>query len=79
MNVSVLVSRCIRDRLFAVSLFNESFYSLDTAMSVGKTKQADGVSVIVRPNYNEEDSKGRFFREWRSFNGSPFEEVRWDF
>lgn len=34
--------------------------------------------VIVRPNYGETDEKGRFFREWRSFDGEPLKEIRWD-
>lgn len=36
-----------------------------------------GFAIIIRPNYNETDDAGnRFFREWRSFNGAPFKEIR---
>lgn len=37
-----------------------------------------GISVIVRPAYNETDEQDKqYFREWRSFDGGEFNEVRW--
>lgn len=33
-----------------------------------------GLSVLVRPSYNDPENEGEFY-EWRSFNGEPFEKV----
>lgn len=52
-------------------------YNTAGALADGEARKAVGVAVIVRPNYNESDSEGRYFREWRSFNGQPFKECRW--
>jgi len=41
----------------------------------GDMYREKGVCVIVRPNYNEKDDKGTFYREWRSFNGEELKEV----
>lgn len=49
-----------------------------SAQRLGESLLAKGKCVIVRPTYNEEDSRGQFFREWRSFNGEPFYECRWN-
>lgn len=77
--ITVIVSRFTNNRIYGPRLLDVKTQSLDDAFAIGKDKTADGMSVIVRPNYNETDSKGRFFREWRSFNGEPFKEVRWEF
>lgn len=38
-----------------------------------------GKAIIIRPNYNEYAEDGKvFYREWRSFNGNPFQEVRFE-
>lgn len=39
-----------------------------------------GQCVIIRPAYNEADPVLGlwYFREWRSFNGGPFVESRWN-
>jgi hypothetical protein len=76
--VQVIVSRCVGDRIYGDRLVDQTFSSLTQAKLLGAANKAEGKSVIVRPNYNEEDEKGRFFREWRSFNGESFKEVRWD-
>lgn len=49
------------------------------AAKEASTLVADGIAVIIRPTYNEVDEStgGRFFREWRSFNGAKFQECRW--
>lgn len=75
--ISVLVSKCIQDRIWGDRLFDENFLSLEEAQNIGISKKVPGVCVIVRPSYNEKDEKGTFFREWRSFNGEPFKECRW--
>lgn len=49
---------------------------MDVAKALGNPHRGLGVSVLIRPNYNETDADGTFFREWRSFNGEPFREVR---
>lgn len=53
---------------------DEEYDDYVTAMKRGLDCIAFGMSVIVRPNFNEE----KFYREWRSFDGKPFEEVKWD-
>lgn len=60
-------------------IVDERFTSLVIANSLGEMAKREGWRVIIRPNYNEEDIDGPFFREWRSFNGEPFNEVRWRF
>lgn len=47
---------------------------LESAREEAEAKIAKGVSVVLRPDYNEQDQQGRFFREWRSFDGGPLEE-----
>jgi hypothetical protein len=39
--------------------------------------RAVGKAVIIRPSFNEVDEHGSFFREWRSFDGEMFYEIRW--
>lgn len=84
--VVVIVSKCIWDSRAgswrAWDRVSESRYSsLEEAMQQGEANACEGLSVIVRPTYNEFDplpdgSKNKFFREWRSFDGKSFEEVR---
>ncbi len=76
--VSVIVSRYANNRVYD-RVLDVTTQNIDTAFAIGKDNARDGMSVIVRPNYNETDSKGRFFREWRSFNGESFKECRWEF
>jgi hypothetical protein len=75
--VSVISSQCVRDRVFGDRLRDATFRNVESANDFARELLEPGVSVIVRPNYNEHDHNGRFFREWRSFNGEPFREVRW--
>lgn len=77
--VSVIVSKCVDDRIFGDRLIDTSFPSVGRARVIGNQYRAKGACVILRPNYNETDADGRFFREWRSFNGEPFKEVRFGF
>jgi len=82
-HTTVIVSACFfdqRNQTWRTSnrLSEESYASLEEAMTSGQNQVGEKRSVIVRPSYNEEDEKGRYYREWRSFNGSPFEECRWD-
>lgn len=59
---------------------NRGFARATTAAADKIGESLCTLCVIVRPNYNETDDQGRrFFREWRSFNGSTLEEVRWYF
>jgi hypothetical protein len=80
--VFVIVSRCEKGtksgegRIIDERDFEVLFSSLEKAMTEGEGWRSDGICVIVRPNYNEEDEKGHFFREWRSFNGEKLTEVR---
>lgn len=56
--------------------YREDF--LDEEEAKKKAVPEKGKCVILRPRFNEEDEKGRFFREWRSFDGEPLKEVRWE-
>lgn len=80
--ISVIVRKCTPegDRVYGDFVCN-SFDAddLDRAIDIAKENSNEGFSVIIRPNFNEEDEKGRFFREWRSFNGSLFKEVRFQY
>lgn len=77
--VSVIVSKCTPDgQRISERISEEKFPSIVVAKSIGNSKLASGVCVIVRPNYNEPDESGRWFREWRSMNGEPFKEVVFD-
>jgi hypothetical protein len=57
----------------------QSLSTLEEALILGNSLVGERLSVIVRPSYNEKDASGKFFREWRSFNGEPFKECRWNF
>lgn len=84
--VSVIVSRCVarKDTSFPFKetwssygecLTNKTFPSVESARDFAEPKRDQGMSVVIRPNYNE-PNEGYQYREWRSFNGEPFEEVR---
>lgn len=76
MTVHVLVSSYAEERI-GERLSDSRHPSLEEAQACGETLRAKGVCVIVRPTYNETDRNGRFFREWRSFDGAEFIECRW--
>jgi hypothetical protein len=83
--IQVIVSCCnaaddvdLVDLFLGDRSFDATFHNLVDATAAAKKRMAKGVCVIIRPNYNEEDPKGKFFREWRSFNGEAFKECRWD-
>ena len=52
---------------------------INNAMESAKRYMHQGMAVIVRPKYNDISENGRTvgFREWRSFNGEPLQEVVW--
>lgn len=84
--ITVIVSkaRAILDgdlpsyRVYGDRLVDETFTDMDAAKSLADSKLGKGLSVILRPNYNETDENGkRYFREWRSFDGEALREVRW--
>lgn len=80
--VSVLVTKCVGNASRGFSSYGERLVdevlpSVEEATVLGNTKRGKGLSVIVRPHYNEVDDNGRFFREWRSFDGDEFKECRW--
>ena len=77
---NLIVSKCYFDRKngyrLGDRLFSATFGSVEEAMKRAADCCLPGVAVTVRPNYNEKDERGRFFREWRSFNGGALEEIR---
>lgn len=80
--VSVIVGECYPAsptgaRIHVSTNETSRFTSIQEAFAFGHSKRAVGFAVIVRPTYNEKDSCGEFYREWRSFNSSAFEEYRW--
>lgn len=82
--ITVIVSKCYTNRegvqcAYGDRIVDESFSDVAQATSRARKETREGVSVIVRPNYNEKDADGEFFREWRSFNGEPLKEVRFSF
>ena len=59
---------------------NIPFIDLILAFAFADRILAPGLSVTVRPAYNEVDDKGKgYFRIWRSFNGEALKEVRFEF
>ncbi len=75
--VSLIVSKCTNEnRIYGDRLIDITFSTLEEAIVMGDKKRAAGLSVIVRPNYNEHDSKGKFYRELRSFNSNNFKECQ---
>ncbi len=83
MNVQVIVTLCCAGeggyRIYGERLHDDTFASLEAARLWGESAKDQGLSVLIRPNFNERDETGaRFFREWRSFDGRPFQEIRWN-
>jgi len=84
-DVSLIVSHVSWDNLanswrltLAETIFRENFFSVEDARKAGEGFRGERISVLIRPNYNEENDTEEFFREWRSFNGEDFAEVRWN-
>lgn len=83
--VSVIVSRCVKNtppgegRIYGDRIVDTGFDTVSEALEEGKFQCGDGRSVVVRPNYNESDADGTFYREWRSFNGEQLKEVRFPY
>ena len=78
--IQLIVVKCAgNNQVYGDRLVDAPFTSLVVAKSLGEMARMEGWCCIIRPAYNEEDEKGRFFREWRSFNGEPFKECRWSF
>lgn len=81
--VNVIVVKCagVDDncRSYGDRLVDATYDTVEEATAQADPHRRQGVSVIVRPTYNESDDKGRFFREWRSFHGEAFKECRWSF
>ena len=90
-NISLIISKCVKswdpllETYASYRSYGEAkevkFDSLEEAMKKARTKIAEGMSVLVRPNYNENEDDGekRFFREWRSFNGGELKEIRFSY
>lgn len=103
-SISVIVNRYTTDglagliygpRIIDINLNSCAEQSRETlvanAIEVAMKYVGKGFCVIVRPNYNEKDERGEFFREWRCLNGvrdeyrtsvgsfvGPFHECRWE-
>ena len=74
----VLVSDYVKDRVVMRSQIRVIFPDLPTAAMVARTHKRIGSAIIIRPNFNEQDERGKFFREWRSFDGEAWRECRWN-
>lgn len=76
--IQLIVVKCQgSNQVYGDRIVDECFTSLMLANSLGEMARSKGWCVIIRPNYNESDEEGSFFREWRSFDGEPFKECRW--
>jgi hypothetical protein len=87
-NIVVLVSSVVRCGNSWRLLGGREHESWNTdpaaAIEAAFAHRAEGKSVIIRPNFNESDHGDArtqpiskcFYREWRSFNGGKFSEVR---
>ena len=62
-SIKVIVSKCAEDRIFDKRLVDTTIDNLEDAFRLGDIFRGQNKSVIVRPNYNETDDKGKFFRE----------------
>jgi hypothetical protein len=74
--ISVIASPCNDEgRIHGDRLCDAMFKAENVAAAseLANSLRKKGVSVILRPNYNDEN--GRSFREYRSFNGEDFREV----
>lgn len=85
MAVQVIVVKCSKGEngyssysSYGDRLIDKEFATQEAAMIFGEPLRGDKLCIIVRPKYNERDDKGEFFREWRSFDGKDFKEVRWN-
>jgi len=82
---TVVVSECTKSStpgstyILGERLAERHYDKLVDAMEEGHFQIGRERAVIVRPNFNEQDGKGHFFREWRSFDGSKLKEVRFYF
>jgi hypothetical protein len=74
--ISVIASKCNGS---GGNLHDQAYNNLLDARIAAENLRASNLSVIIRPNYNEKDADGSFYREWRSFNGEEFQEVRFGF
>jgi len=79
-DVKVIVCKCVKDSNGDFTLSNKreesSFDTYIQARAYGDTCVAEGIAVIIRPTYNEVDSQGNFFREYRSIDGASFKEIK---
>jgi hypothetical protein len=50
------------------------FPTVHAAKRAAWSYKRKGMTVILRPRYNETDAKGRYFRDWRSFDGGVLRE-----
>ena len=78
--IEVLVSTCEPNGDRIIQRLSETNCTLPlTAKRLALSERAQGRAVTIRPTFNERDPETResFYREWRSFNGGPFTEIRW--
>lgn len=87
--IEVIVSHCRYDipaqswrTIIAGEVLRKNFTSPSEALKVAleqrdlaKDLLGSHRSVTIRPNFNEPHLGQIAFREWRSFNGEPFEEI----
>ena len=86
--ITIIVSHCrpvpyepgnytAYDRISEKSFDGFNPFEVAKAVRVANSSRKAGISVLLRPHYNETDEEGkRFYREWRSFDGGEFKEVR---
>jgi len=80
---TLIMTQCTPERETFNELLREKFDvgdgGADAIVSKATMLTADGVCVIIRPEFNEFAPDGTvYFRDWVSFNGGAFIEWCWD-
>jgi hypothetical protein len=78
---TVIVSRCFyhpnkpyEETVYGMALSETTSMGEEYALRFADPFRIPGLSVTVRPNFNDEGLK---FHEFRSFNGGAFKRVDW--
>lgn len=82
-NIRVAILPCQRASACSHRTVGEGTHTFHTDLgdvdSQALSHRAPGICVLIRPNFNEKNDRGDFYREWRSFDGGTFTEIHWYF
>lgn len=71
----IIMSWHVKGHANVMERTEKQFTCFHEAMLYGNKAVVKGVCVIVRPNYNETDINGSFYREWRGIDGATLAET----